>query len=109
MGGCFLVPGNVTPNAEANIWNDPEVGREKKNKTCLKFRLCCDFVLYCIILKYKTFVSSQAADIVLSSFASVCLSPLDVTCSIPWGAAFLAKLKSRAPVLGGFVERIAAK
>ncbi len=24
MGGCFLVPGNVTTNAEANVWNDPE-------------------------------------------------------------------------------------
>jgi inosine-uridine nucleoside N-ribohydrolase len=24
MGGCFLVPGNVSTNAEANVWNDPE-------------------------------------------------------------------------------------
>ncbi len=24
MGGCFLVPGNVTTNAEANVWNDAE-------------------------------------------------------------------------------------
>lgn len=27
MGGAFLVPGNVTPVAEANIWNDPEAGQ----------------------------------------------------------------------------------
>ena len=24
MGGNFMVPGNVTPMAEANVWNDPE-------------------------------------------------------------------------------------
>lgn len=27
MGGAALVPGNVTPVAEANIWNDPEAAR----------------------------------------------------------------------------------
>ncbi|WP_308116547.1 nucleoside hydrolase [Leifsonia poae] len=28
MGGAALVPGNVTPVAEANIWNDPEAAAE---------------------------------------------------------------------------------
>jgi purine nucleosidase len=28
MGGAALVPGNVTPSAEANIWNDPEAAAE---------------------------------------------------------------------------------
>lgn len=28
MGGAALVPGNSTPAAEANIWNDPEAARE---------------------------------------------------------------------------------
>lgn len=27
MGGAALVPGNVTPVAEANVWNDPEAAR----------------------------------------------------------------------------------
>lgn len=28
MGGAALVPGNLSPVAEANIWNDPEAARE---------------------------------------------------------------------------------
>lgn len=28
MGGAALVPGNVTPVAEANVWNDPEAAAE---------------------------------------------------------------------------------
>jgi inosine-uridine nucleoside N-ribohydrolase len=74
MGGCFLFPGNVSTNAEANIWNDP-----------------------------------FAANLVFSTFSSVHLAPLDVTCSIRWGSEFLAKLKVRAPILGDFIEKIAKK
>ena len=71
MGGCFLVPGNVSTNAEANVWNDPE-----------------------------------AADLVFSAFASVVLSPLDVTTSIKWGSEYAARLRAAAPRIGGFIEQI---
>jgi len=70
MGGTFFRPGNISPNAEANIYNDPD-----------------------------------AANLVLSEFHAVTISPLDVTCQTTYGKEFTEAIQATCgnPHIGKFI------